>query len=231
MLNSTIVNIRNLNYYYETKRSKIQVLFDINLEIKTGEFVFLTGPSGSGKSTLLSLIGGLRSVQEGSIEVFGYELKKMNQRQGKKVRRLIGYIFQASNLVNCLTVQQNLQMSLKLNPIKYSRKEMIELSNTTLEMVGLDHRINYYPDDLSGGEKQRAAIACALVNKPKLILADEPTAALDGKSAQNIINLMHHLVKQEETSILMITHDNRFLNIADHIIHIQDGKSFFKSQI
>ncbi len=221
---TTILTIREVNHYFFSKKYKHQVLFGINLEIKAGEFVIITGPSGSGKSTLLSLIGGLRSVQEGSLHVVGYQLKNINQRQQRQFRRHIGYIFQASNLVNCLTAQQNVQMSVQINPIRYSKDAMRLKSRDILEAVGLGHRINYYPEDLSGGEKQRVAIACALVNNPKLILADEPTAALDVQSAQNIINLMHRLAKKEKSSIVMITHDYRFLNIADRIFHIQDGK-------
>lgn len=218
----SVVSIRNLNYYYGKGSLRKQILFDINLEIQPGEIVLMTGPSGSGKTTLLTLMGGLRSPQEGSLKILGQELAGASKNQLVKVRRNIGYIFQAHNLLNCLTARQNVQMSLELHP-KYSHKETVAKAAAMLEAVGLGQRVNYYPDSLSGGQKQRVAIARALVSHPKLVLADEPTAALDSKSGRDVVELMQRLAKEQGCTILMVTHDNRILDIADRIVHMEDG--------
>jgi putative ABC transport system ATP-binding protein len=198
-------------------------LFNINLEVKPGEIVILSGPSGSGKTTLLTLVGGLRTVCEGSLKVFDQELRRANEKQLMKIRRHIGYIFQAHNLVHSLTAQQNVQMSIQLHENVSSLEARIK-SEAALEAVGLGNRINYYPENLSGGQKQRVAIARALVCHPKLVLADEPTAALDSKSGRDVVNLMQKLVKEKGCAVLMVTHDNRILDIADRIVHMEDGQ-------
>ena len=219
----SVISIRSLNHYFGKDPLKKQVLFDINLDIYTGEIIILTGPSGSGKTTLLSLIGGLRSVQEGRLRSMEYELQGANEEKLVQVRRHIGYIFQAHNLLPFMTAQQNVQMSIELQK-NFNRKEALAKSETILKEVGLGARINYYPDNLSGGQKQRVAIARALVNHPKLVLADEPTAALDSKSGRDVVNLMQRLAKEQGCTILLVTHDNRILDIADRIIHMEDGK-------
>ena len=180
MLKEIIITIANLNHRLGKRSLRSQILFDINLEIKSGEIVIMTGPSGSGKTTLLTLIGGLRSVQEGSLTVLGRELHGVSNNRLVQVRRHIGYIFQAHNLLEFLTARQNVQMSLELHK-KISDREARTKSEAMLEAVKLGNRMNYYPADLSGGQKQRVAIARALVSHPKLVLADEPTAALDSK--------------------------------------------------
>lgn len=221
MINSAI-KIRNLNHFYGEKNLKKQVLFNINLEIKTGEIVIMTGPSGSGKTTLLSLIGGLRSLQEGSLQQLNQELNGANEEQLVQIRRHIGYIFQAHNLLPFLTVRQNVQMSLELHE-NISKQEAIAKSESMLQHVGLGERINYYPDNLSGGQKQRVAIARALVSHPSIVLADEPTAALDKKTGRDVVDLMQRLAKEQHCTILLVTHDNRILDIADRIINMEDG--------
>ncbi|MDH6058143.1 DevA family ABC transporter ATP-binding protein [Umezakia ovalisporum] len=218
-----IVQINNLNQYLGKKDLKIQILFNINFVIYPGEIVIMTGPSGSGKTTLLTLIGGLRSVQEGSLQFLGQELYGASNEQLVKVRRRIGYIFQAHNLLDFLTATQNVQMTLELHK-NISPKEARRKSEAMLSAVNLGHRINYYPSDLSGGQKQRVAIARALVGHPKLVLADEPTAALDSKSGRDVVNLMQKLAREQNCAILMVTHDNRILDIADRIIHMEDGR-------
>ena len=220
---NSAIKIRNLNHFYGEKNLKKQVLFDINLEIKAGEIVIMTGPSGSGKTTLLSLIGGLRSVQNGSLQQLNQELNGANEEQLVQIRRHIGYIFQAHNLLPFLTVRQNVQMSLELHQ-NISKKEAISKSEAILQEVGLAERINYYPDNLSGGQKQRVAIARALVSHPSIVLADEPTAALDKKTGRDVVNLMQRLAKEQHCTILLVTHDNRILDIADRIIKMEDGK-------
>lgn len=223
MLKEIIITIANLNHRLGKRSLRSQILFDINLEIKSGEIVIMTGPSGSGKTTLLTLIGGLRSVQEGSLTVLGRELHGVSNNRLVQVRRHIGYIFQAHNLLEFLTARQNVQMSLELHK-KISDREARTKSEAMLEAVKLGNRMNYYPADLSGGQKQRVAIARALVSHPKLVLADEPTAALDSKSGRDVVKLMHGLAKEQGCAILMVTHDNRILDIADRTINMEDGR-------
>ena len=183
----------------------------------------MTGPSGSGKTTLLSLIGGLRSVQEGSLRSLGKELNGANEEKLVQVRRHIGYIFQAHNLLPFMTVRENVQMSIELHE-DISKREAHTKSEAILQVVGLGERANYYPENLSGGQKQRVAIARALVSHPKLVLADEPTAALDSKTGRDVVDLMQRLAKEQGCTILLVTHDNRILDIADRIIHMEDGR-------
>lgn len=218
-----IVTIENLNQYLGKNALKLQILFDINLAIRPGEIVIMTGPSGSGKTTLLTLIGGLRSIQDGSLKFLGQELYGASNEQLVKVRRHIGYIFQAHNLLDFLTARQNVQMTLELHK-NISPAEARHKSEAMLNAVKLGDRVNYYPSDLSGGQKQRVAIARALVSHPKLVLADEPTAALDSKSGRDVVNLMQQLAREQNCAILMVTHDNRILDIADRIIHMEDGR-------
>ncbi|MEW6491283.1 MAG: DevA family ABC transporter ATP-binding protein [Cyanobacteriota bacterium] len=219
----SIVSIRNLNHYFGKRALRKQVIFDINLEIKPGEIVIMTGQSGSGKTTLLSLIGGLRSVQEGSLRVLGQELHGAYENQLVVVRRQIGYIFQAHNLLQFMTARQNVQMSVELHE-NISARQARAKSEAILKAVGLGGRVNYYPNNLSGGQKQRVAIARALVSRPKLVLADEPTAALDSKTGREVVDLMQHLAKEQRCAILLVTHDNRILDIADRILHMEDGR-------
>jgi putative ABC transport system ATP-binding protein len=223
MLQTPIITIQNLNHYFGKGALQKQILFDINLEINSGEIVIMRGQSGSGKTTLLTLIRGLRSVQEGSLKVLGHELYGAHNNQLVQIRRNIGYIFQAHNLLRFLTACQNVQMSLELYE-EFHNQEAYAIAKAMLEAVGLGHRVNYYPDDLSGGQKQRVAVARALVSHPQLVLADEPTAALDSKSGRDVVELMQRLAKEQGCGILMVTHDNRILDIADHIIHMEDGR-------
>lgn len=217
-----VITIKNLNHYYGKGALRKQILFDINLEIYSGEIVIMTGPSGSGKTTLLSLIGGLRSVQEGSLKFLGEELFGVSQNKLVQMRRNIGYIFQAHNLLGFLTAKQNVQMAVELNN-NISKTEAVAKSKAMLGSVGLEERVDYYPDNLSGGQKQRIAIARALVNHPPLVLADEPTAALDKQSGRDVVEIMQSLAKNQGTTILLVTHDNRILDIADRIVEMEDG--------
>jgi putative ABC transport system ATP-binding protein len=221
MSKEPVIAIEKLNHYYGKGALKKQTLFDIDLEIFSGEIVIMTGPSGSGKTTLLSLIGGLRSVQEGSLKILGQQMHGASEKQLIQFRRNIGYIFQAHNLLKFLTVRQNVQMSMELSNV--SQREAITKSEAMLGIVGLGERLDYYPENLSGGQKQRVAIARALVNHPKLVLADEPTAALDKKSGRDVVELMQRLAKEQGCTILMVTHDNRILDIADRIVNMEDG--------
>ncbi|NJK59056.1 MAG: ATP-binding cassette domain-containing protein [Oscillatoriales cyanobacterium SM2_1_8] len=213
---------RQLNHYFGTGNLRKQALFDINLAIVPGEIVIMTGPSGSGKTTLLTLMGGLRSAQEGSLQVLGQEVCGASKADLIALRRHIGYIFQAHNLMGFLTAKQNVRMALEL--CDDGRIDLDGAAIALLEAVGLGHRLDYYPDSLSGGQKQRVAIARALVNRPQIVLADEPTAALDKQSGREVVELMRALAKENGCTILLITHDNRILNIADRIVYMEDGR-------
>lgn len=218
-----LLKVRGLNHFFGSKSLKKQVLHNINLTVDRGEIVILTGHSGSGKTTLLSLIGGLRSVQEGRLKCVGQELQGAEEIRLVETRRHIGYIFQAHNLLPFMTAQQNVQMSVELHE-NVSKRAAKARSVDILQAVGLGERVNAYPANLSGGQKQRVAIARALVSNPKLILADEPTAALDSKTGREIVNLMQGMAKEQNCTILMVTHDNRILDIADRIIQMEDGR-------
>ncbi len=218
-----VILARHLNHYFGANELRKQTLFDINLDIYSGEIVLVTGPSGSGKTTLLTLMGGLRSVQSGSLKILGIEMRGASQRHIMQVRRQIGYIFQAHNLLTFLTAKQNVRMSLELHN-EYLEQDLNGLASNILNAVGLGDRIDDYADSLSGGQKQRVAIARALVSNPKLVLADEPTAALDSKSGRDVVELMRYLAKEQGCTILMVTHDNRILDIADRIVHMEDGR-------
>jgi putative ABC transport system ATP-binding protein len=218
-----VIAIRGLNHHFGQGELKKQVLYEINLEIQAGEVVIMTGPSGSGKTTLLSLMGGLRSIQDGSLKILGQEMHGIGKGKMLKVRRRIGYIFQANNLLKFLTAKQNVQMSLELHE-EYLQGDMGAKAIAMLESVGLGDRVDYYPQDLSGGQKQRVAIARALVSHPRLVLADEPTAALDKQSGRDVVEIMQKLAKEQGCTILLVTHDNRILDIADRIVNMEDGR-------
>ncbi|MBD2611115.1 DevA family ABC transporter ATP-binding protein [Nostoc punctiforme FACHB-252] len=225
-----VISIQNLDHYFGHSSLRKQVLCHINLEINAGEIVIMTGPSGSGKTTLLTLVGGLRSTQSGSLRVLGQELCGASAQELVQVRRHNGYIFQAHNLHRSLTALQNVKMALELHK-HIGLKNMRTRSAQMLEQVGLGKHLHYYPDQLSGGQKQRVAIARALVSHPQIILADEPTAALDSQSGRDVVNLMQKLAKEQGCSILMVTHDNRILDIADRIVRMEDGKLDSKLQL
>jgi putative ABC transport system ATP-binding protein len=217
---SIAVQIRQLSYYFGRGDLRKQVLYDIDLDLPPGQIVIMTGPSGSGKTTLLTLIGALRSVQDGSLQVLGQEIAGLGKRKLVEIRRNIGFIFQAHNLFASLTASQNVEMAVELQgQFSSKRQQAVQM----LEQVGLGDRVDYKPASLSGGQKQRVAIARALVNQPKLILADEPTAALDKKSGRDVVTLMQQLVRDQGCTILMVTHDNRILDVADRIINLVDG--------
>ncbi|TYQ28901.1 ATP-binding cassette domain-containing protein [Pseudanabaena sp. UWO311] len=218
-----VISAQNLNHYFGEGDLRKQALFDINLDIHAGEIIIMTGPSGSGKTTLLTLMGGLRSAQEGSLKILDQEIRGADKNSLVQIRRNIGYIFQAHNLMTFLTARQNVRMALELHD-EDGTSDLDGKASAMLEAVGLGHRLDYYPDSLSGGQKQRVAIARALVSQPKIVLADEPTAALDKKSGREVVELMQTLAKQKGCTILLITHDNRILDIADRIVYMEDGK-------
>jgi putative ABC transport system ATP-binding protein len=218
-----VIAVNRVNHYFGAGRLRKQILFEVTTTIQPGEIVIMMGPSGSGKTTLLTLIGALRATQEGSMKVLGEELQNAPNAQLVRLRRNIGYIFQAHNLLNSLTASQNVQMSLELHA-DLSPQERRYRAEEMLDAVGLsDHRY-YYPHDLSGGQKQRVAIARALASHPKIVLADEPTSALDKQSGRDVVDIMQRLAKQQGSAILLVTHDNRILDVADRILYMEDGR-------
>jgi putative ABC transport system ATP-binding protein len=217
------IQLQGVNYYFGAGDLRKQILFDVSTDVAAGEIVILTGPSGSGKTTVLTLAGALRSAQEGSVTVLGQELRGATKRALVGVRRRIGYIFQQHNLLDSLTASQNVQMSLQLQD-GMSRRDMRRKAREILEAVGLGERSEHYPNQLSGGQKQRVAIARALVAEPRIVLADEPTASLDKQSGRDVVDLMQRLAKEHGVTVVLVTHDNRILDIADRIIHLEDGR-------
>ena len=223
-----MIRIENVNHYYGAGETRRQVLFDICATVEAGKIVLLTGPSGSGKSTLLTLVGALRSAQSGRMEVLGRELRDATPQTLIGVRRQIGYIFQRHNLLSCLTVLQNVEVGLaghseqawRLAQQRAIRQRAVEM----LEAVGLATYLDHYPRQLSGGQQQRVAIARALAPRPRLILADEPTASLDSASGGDVAEHIRQLAKQEGCAAVVVTHDQRILRIADSILDIEDGR-------
>lgn len=216
------IRIRGLKHSFGQGELSKQVLFDNHLDVARGEIVIMTGPSGSGKTTLLTLIGTLRTVQDGQLQVLGNQLRGGTPKQLIAIRREIGFIFQAHNLFESLTAAQNVTMAMEL--FGFGQKEMKSRAEEMLTRLGLGHRIKYKPNSLSGGQKQRVAIARGLVHQPKLVLADEPTAALDEESGREVVTLFQELARERGCTILMVTHDNRILDVADRIVNMVDGR-------
>lgn len=218
-----IVQVSGLNFSFGRDELRRQILYDIGLEIYPGEIVILEGPSGSGKTTLLTLLSGLRTFHEGSIKLFDTEICGADQRELVLMRRRIGYIFQHHNLLEFLTARRNVEIMFELHP----EVQSLEASRRTEEMLtamGLQSHFDSLPNKMSGGQKQRVAIARALVTEPSLILADEPTAALDKVTGRQVVELLQTLSRSKAIPILMVTHDNRILDIADRIVRIEDGR-------
>jgi putative ABC transport system ATP-binding protein len=220
--NEVLISISELEHSYGSGVLRKQILEDINTEIKAGEIVILTGPSGSGKTTLLTLMGALRSAQKGSLKIMGTELRGAGSRVMQAVRRDIGYIFQSHNLLDALTASQNVAMSLHLHK-HIPRKDCLGQAEAMLDAVGLAEHKDKYPGELSGGQKQRVGIARALVAKPRIVLADEPTASLDRHSGREVVDLMRKLAQEQQVTVIIVTHDNRILDVADRILHLEDG--------
>ncbi len=218
-----VVRVDGVNFFYGEGDARNQVLFDIGLAVMPGELVVMTGPSGSGKTTLLTLIGALRSQQEGRIVVLGHDLSRVGAGGLVRMRRDIGFIFQMHNLFESLTAYENVKMALQLVG-GHSAAAMRQRGVAMLESLGLGARTEYKPRSLSGGQRQRVAIARALANRPKLVLADEPTAALDPESARNVVRLFKDLTVEDGAAIVMVTHDHRIIELADRLVHMVDGR-------
>ena len=218
-----IISLRDVNHWFGSGENRKHALKDLSLDIYPGQIIICTGPSGSGKTTLLTMLGGLRSCQEGSLKILGEELNGSSKKQLALLRLNVGFIFQAHNLMMFLNARKNVRLSLELHEQYYS-ENMDQIADDMLSKVGLGDRADYFPAKLSGGQRQRVAIARALVSKPKILLGDEPTAALDKESGRAVVKLMQELAKEQQTTIIMVTHDNKILDVADRIIIVEEGR-------
>ncbi|MGL4742307.1 MAG: ABC transporter ATP-binding protein [Sarcina sp.] len=219
----SVLQLKNINKIYGDK-VKTQVLFDINLEVEEGEFVSIIGQSGSGKSTMLNILGTLDSPTSGEIYINGTRTDKMNKNQVAEVRNKdLGFIFQFHYLLPEFTVMENVLMPYMLSGQKIT-KEIKDRAEELLEIVNLSKVKNNKATDLSGGQQQRGAIARALINSPKIILADEPTGNLDSKTTDDIYELLRDINKKFKTTFVIITHDQKIANKADRVITVGDGK-------
>jgi putative ABC transport system ATP-binding protein len=212
-----------LNHWFGAGEARKQALFNIDLRIARGSFIVMAGPSGSGKTTLLTLLGCLREVQEGSVILLGHELRHAAPAQNVRLRRRLGFIFQAHNLHESLTARQNVLMGLQVKG-HVNAAASDKAAAHVLTLLGLADRLDYLPANLSGGQKQRVAIARALVGNPDVVLADEPTAALDWETAAKVVDLLKKLGQARGTTTVMVTHDNRILDRADRILTLEDGR-------
>ena len=219
----TAVVVDKLSHAFGQGEMRREVLQNISFTIEPGEVVLLTGPSGCGKTTLLTLIGALRTVQQGQVSVLGQSLQGAGRRRRQQVRRRIGMIFQGHNLLRCLTAEQNVQMGADLLPDLSYRSRRDE-ARQWLRAVGLEDHMGKVPQDLSGGQKQRVAIARALAANPRLLLADEPTAALDRRTGREVVELLRRLAREQSCAVLMVTHDPRIVDVADRLLQMEDGR-------
>jgi putative ABC transport system ATP-binding protein len=217
------IQLERLCHWFGSGSNRRQVLQNVELSVEAGEVVLLTGPSGCGKTTLLTLVGALRQVQQGSVQVLGEQLAGAGRGQRQRLRQHIGMIFQGHNLLRCLTAEQNVQMGADLLP-GLSYRVRRDLARQWLRAVGLAEELHKLPHDLSGGQKQRVAIARALAAQPRLLLADEPTAALDSRSGREVVELLRRLAREQGCAVLMVTHDPRILDVADRLVRMEDGR-------
>lgn len=215
--------ISGVQHWFGEAEARKQVLYDIDLVVEKGSLTVLVGASGSGKTTLLTLAGCLRRLEAGSIRLLGQELYGASEEQLIACRRRLGFIFQAHNLHESLTAMENVRMGLEVHGAAAMRNWR-EACAHVLTAVGLSDRLHYLPAKLSGGQKQRVAVARALVGNPEFVLADEPTAALDGESGMQVVSMLKRLGRERGTTTLMVTHDARILDRADRIVSLQDGR-------
>lgn len=217
------IQTQALDHFFGEGEARKQAIFDVNLEIERDKLTILMDPSGSGKTTLLTLMGCLRHVQSGSVTLLERELKGAGEAELVRLRRRLGFIFQAHNLHESLTATQNVLMGLQVHGKGNAAKEMAA-AHHMLRLVGLEDRLDYLPGNLSGGQKQRVAVARALVSNPNVIFADEPTAALDKVSGRNVVDMLKTMGRERGATTVMVTHDNRILELADRIITLEEGR-------
>lgn len=220
---TSLLKLDKVSKVYGEGNTEVAALHPMSLDVKAGEFIGIVGPSGSGKSTLLSIAGALLSPSKGDIYIREQNITQLSEKEMTDIRlKKIGFIFQFANLVPYLNVKEQLLYIAKLK--KESKQESEKRADHLLAAFGLGERKNHYPNQLSGGEKQRVAIARAFMNNPDLILADEPTASLDSKRAREVVEMMKREVKESQKAAIMITHDERMLDVCDRILTLRDGK-------
>ena len=218
-----MIRMNNVDKVYRTERVETLALQNINLNVASGEFVSMMGPSGCGKSTLLNLIGLLDAPSSGELALDGRKVEKWGDRQTAAFRNeKLGFVFQSFHLVPDLNVIDNVEIPLLYR--KMSGGERRRLAKEALDRVGLSSRVNHFPTQLSGGQQQRVAIARAIVGKPRILLADEPTGNLDSAMGDEIMGILHDLNKNDGTTIVMVTHDDRFARMTDRIVRLFDGR-------
>ena len=218
-----VIRARNLTKLYREGSTELRALSDVSLDIHAGHLTLLMGPSGSGKTTLLSILGCILRATEGRLELLGEDVSALPEKELPRVRReAIGFVFQGFNLFPALTAAENVALALDVRGVRgeVARKRSEQL----LAEVGLRERMHAFPADLSGGQKQRVAIARALASDPPILLADEPTAALDSTSGRTVIELLQQLARQHGRAVVMVTHDPRVLAYGDRILHLEDGR-------
>lgn len=218
-----VLMCENLNKTFTEGPAEVNVLNDITFSIKKGEQVSIVGASGSGKSTLLHLLGGLDTPTKGRVEVAGQDMASLDETQRGNLRNQhLGFVYQFHHLLQEFSALENIAMPLLIRGLGV--EEATEKANSMLDRVGLGHRVQHKPSELSGGERQRAALARALVTDPTCVLADEPTGNLDGKTAEQVYELMREINRELNTSFIVVTHDLNFANKMDRILHLVDGK-------
>lgn len=215
--------VTGLNHWFGSGEARKQAIFDVSIEAERGSLTILMGPSGSGKTTVLTLMGCLRDVQDGSVRLLGEELNGAGVTAQVALRRRLGFIFQAHNLHASLTARQNVLMGLEVHG-RGDQDDYQRTADHVLGLVGLGGRLDYLPGNLSGGQKQRVAVARALVGNPEIVFADEPTAALDKASGRTVVEMLKALGRERGTTTVMVTHDNRILDLADTIVTLEEGR-------
>ena len=219
-----IAELKDVKKIYPLGKTEVQALKGVSFEIEKGDFVSIAGPSGSGKSTILNLLGCIDTASSGQVIINGVETSSLNDRQITNLRHeVLGFIFQSFNLIPVLSVFENVEFPLLLGKNPMSRQETKDWVNYLIDSVGLADWVTHKPNELSGGQRQRVAIARALATKPSIVMADEPTANLDSKTSQAIIVLMKEMNRELETTFIFSTHDQDIMDIADHVIRLQDG--------
>jgi putative ABC transport system ATP-binding protein len=220
---NTVIDAHNISKIYNPKTIPVYAVNNVHLHLQRGEFTALVGPSGSGKTTLLNMIGGLDKPDEGNIYINGVDITKLSANELIDFRlRNIGFVFQSFNLIPVLTAKENVEFIMQLQ--KTSKQARDERVKTLFTQIGLEDKLNERPSKLSGGQQQRVAVARALASRPQFVLADEPTANLDTKSASNLLDIMAKLNKEENITFLFSTHDQRVIDRARRVITLVDGR-------
>jgi putative ABC transport system ATP-binding protein len=217
-----LLSVRDVSKIYRNGATSVTAVNHVSLDVRPGEVILILGPSGSGKTTLLSIMGCLLRPTHGEVFIEERDVNRLSDRELSRLRReQIGFVFQSFNLLGFLTVRKNVEVVLNLAEVR--GRQARERATEVLCQVGLDHRLDFLPRNLSGGEKQRVSIARALANSPRMILADEPTGNLDSNTGRIVVELMTRLARQRDSGVVIVTHDNRIMDVADRVLHLSDG--------